>query len=163
MDPQFVPESIAYQLAQIWAVHRTPAFVYYLLETFGCEPLKPVEFAGIFSLQMTGGYFFPDLPAGPGLIIGRLWLMDDTGFRPSSLNELRPVENLESDNPLVVYDPSSASYQPIRSQPCLHVYPRLTLVPRLRLGTHCPRGSASRRDATKTGHRLSGTETWLGV
>jgi hypothetical protein len=124
MDPQFVPESIARQLAPVWAIHQTPAFVEYLLQTFGCEPLKPVRFAGIFTLQMIGGYFFPDLPAGPGPIVERLWLTDDTGFRPSSLDELLPVGNLESDNPLVVYDPSRASYKPIRSQPWLLVYPR---------------------------------------
>src|SRR5262245_18807465 len=124
MDPQFVAESVARQLAHVWAFHETPAFVDYLLQTFGCEPLKPVRFAGIFSLQMIVGYFFPDLPAGPGPIVERLWLTDDTGFRPSSMNELLPVENLESDNPLVIYDPSRASYKPIRSQPWLFVYPR---------------------------------------
>jgi len=124
MDHQFVLESIAQQLAHVWAIHRDPAFVEYLLQTFGCEPLKPVRFAGIFSLQMIGGYFFQDLPAGPGPIVERLWLMDDTGFRPCSMDELRSVENLESDNPLVVYDPSRASYKPIRSQPWLLVYPR---------------------------------------
>ena len=50
--------------------------------------------------------------------------MDDTGFRPSSMDELRSVENLESDNPLVVYDPSRASYELISAQPWLLVYPR---------------------------------------
>ena len=126
MDHQIVSESIARQLAHVWAIRRTTAFVDYLLQTFGCEPLEPVGFAGIFSLQMVGGYFFPDLPAGPGPIVERLWLMDDTGFRPSSLDELRSVENLESDNPLVVYDPSRKSYELIAtSQPCLLMYPRL--------------------------------------
>ncbi len=128
-----ISESIARQLAQVWTIHRTPAFVEYLRQTFGCEPLKPVRFAGIFSLQMIGGYFFPDLPAGPGPVVERLWLTDDTGFRASSLGELMSVEKLEngfrtaleSDNALVVYDPSRVSSEPISSQPCLFVYPRL--------------------------------------
>jgi hypothetical protein len=124
MHHEIVSESIARQLAHVWAFRRTPAFVDYLLQTFGCEPLEPVGFAGIFTLQMIGGYFFPDLPAGPGPIVERLWLMDDMGFRPSSLAALRSVENLEGDNPLVVYAPSRASYKPIRSQPWLLVYPR---------------------------------------
>ncbi len=125
MDQQFVSDSIAYQLAQVWAIHRTPAFAEYLLKTFGCEPLKPVGFAGIFSLQMIGGYFYPDLPPGTGPVVERLWLTDDRGFRPSSVDELRSVENLESDNPLVVYEPSRASYALIDcSQPWLLVYPR---------------------------------------
>src|SRR5690349_14243600 len=124
MEHQVVSESIANQLAHIWAIHRSPAFVEYLLQTFGCEPLKPVGFAGIFSLQMIGGYFYPDLPPGRGPIVERLWLMDDTGFRPSSMDELRSVENLESENPLVVYDPSRASYKLIGSQPWLLAYPR---------------------------------------
>jgi hypothetical protein len=123
MDHQFVAESIARQLAGVWAIRRTPAFVDYLLQTFGCEPLQPIGFAGIFSLQMVGGYFYPDLPpAAP--VVERLWLMDDTGFRPSNMDELRSAENLESDNPLVVYGPSRASYKLINSQPWLLVYPR---------------------------------------
>jgi hypothetical protein len=32
---------------------------------------------------------------------------------------------LESDNALVVYDPSRVSSEPISSQPCLFVYPRV--------------------------------------
>jgi hypothetical protein len=80
---------------------------------------------------MIGGYFFPDLPAGPGPVVERLWLTDDTGFRRSSMGELRSAEHLdplqgavESDNPLVIYDPSRVTYEPISSQPCLFVYPR---------------------------------------
>ena len=124
MDPQAVSESVARQLAQVWAIHRTPAFVEQLLQTYGCEPLKPVRFAGIFSLQMIGGFFFPDLPAGPGPVVERLWLMDDSGFRPANMDELRSVENLASDNPLVVYDSSRASYDLIGPHPRLHAYPR---------------------------------------
>jgi hypothetical protein len=37
---------------------------------------------------------------------------------------LRSVENLESDNPLVIFDPSHASYKMINSQPWLLAYPR---------------------------------------
>lgn len=125
MDHQRVCESVACQLAHVWAIHRTPAFVEHLRQTFGCEPQKPVRFAGMFSLQMIGGYFFPDLPAGPGLVIEGLWLTDDTGFHASSMGELLATEeNLESDNPLLVYDPSHVSGEPISSQPCLFVYPR---------------------------------------
>jgi hypothetical protein len=124
MNHQFVCENIARQLASVWAIHRDPAFVKYLLQTFGCEPLKPVRFAGIFSIQMIGGYFFPDLPAGPGPVVEGMWLTDDTGFRPSSMKELLPVENLDSENPLVVYDQAHRSYQPIRFQPLLLLYPR---------------------------------------
>jgi hypothetical protein len=124
MDHQFVSESVAHQLAtNVWAVHRASGFVEYLLQTFGSEPLNPVGFAGIFSLQMVGGYFYPDLPtAGP--VVERLWLMDDTGFRPSNMDELRSAENQESDNPFVVYDPSRLSYKLINSQSWLLVYPR---------------------------------------
>jgi hypothetical protein len=131
LDHQRLPESIARQLAQVWAIHRTPAFVEYLRQTFGCEPRKPVRFAGIFCLQMIGGFFFPDLPAGPGPVVEGLWLTDDTGFHASSMGELRSAENLdplqgsvESDNPLVIYNPSRVSYEPISSRPCLFVYPR---------------------------------------
>lgn len=124
MDHQRVSESIARQLAQVWAIHKEPAFVEYLRQTFGCEPREPVRFAGIFSLQVIGGYFFPDLPAGPGPIVERLWLMDDRGFRASSLDEFRAAENLESDNPLVHFEPGSASYELIDSQPWLLVYPQ---------------------------------------
>ncbi len=123
MDPGVVSESIARQLAHVWAIHRTPAFVEYLLQTFGGEPRKPVRFAGIFSLQMIGGYFFPDLPAGPGPVVEGLWLTDDAGFRASSMRELLSAENLE-DNRLEVYNPSRGSYEPISSQPCLFVYLR---------------------------------------
>jgi len=35
MNHQFVPKSIAHQLAHVWAIHRAPAFVEYLLQTFG--------------------------------------------------------------------------------------------------------------------------------
>jgi len=125
MDNWLIAENIAKQLTQVWTIHRDPGFVDYLLQTFGCEPLKPVRFSGIFSMQMIGGYFFSDLPAGPGPIVERLWLMDDTGFRESGLDELRPVENVESDNPLVVYEESRVSYNPIRSQPLLLAYPRI--------------------------------------
>jgi hypothetical protein len=119
-------------LAQIWATHRTPAFVEYLRETFGGEPREPVRFAGIFSMQMIGGYFYHDLPAGPGPVVERVWLTDDAGFRASNMDEYRSVEDrengiviaLESDNALVVYDPSRGSSEPISSQPCLFVYPR---------------------------------------
>ena len=76
---------------------RTPAFVEYLLQTLGCEPLKPVRFAGIFTLQMIGGYFFRDLPAGPGPVVERLWLTDDAGFRASSMTELLAAENWRGD------------------------------------------------------------------
>jgi hypothetical protein len=124
MDHQLVCESIAQQLAQVWAVHRTPAFVAYLLETYGCVPRQPVQFAGIFSLQMIGGYLFPDVPAGPGPVIERLWLTDATGFHESNTRELLSAEKLQSDNPLVVYEPSRASYEPIDSHPWLHVYPQ---------------------------------------
>ena len=79
MDHQGVCESVARQLGQVWAIHRTPVFVEYLRRTFGGEPREPVRFAGIFSLLMIGGYFFPDLPAGPGPIVERLWLTDDAG------------------------------------------------------------------------------------
>ena len=121
-----VSESVAHQLASVWAIYRTQGFVEHLLQTYGCEPLKPVKFAGIFTLQMIGGYFYPDLPPGRGPIVERLWLIDDTGFRPSNIEELRSKENLESDNPLVVYDsPPASSYEPIDcSQPWLLVYPR---------------------------------------
>jgi hypothetical protein len=124
VDHQFVSESVAHQLAaNVWAIHRASAFVEYLLQTFGCEPLNPVRFAGIFSLQMVGGYFYPDLPpAAP--VVERLWLMDDRGFRPSNMDELRSAENLESDNPFVVYNQSHLSYKLINSQPWLLVYPR---------------------------------------
>ena len=134
MDHERVSENVARQLAQVWAIHRTPAFVEYLRQTFGGEPQKPVRFAGIFCLQMIGGYFFPDLPAGPGPVVEGLWLTDDTGFRASSMDELlsadnvdrdNPLEmNLDSDNPLEVYDPSRGSYEPISSQPYLFIYPR---------------------------------------
>lgn len=131
MDQQRVCESIARQLADVWAIHRTPAFVNYLQQTFGCEPRESVRFAGIFSLQMIGGYFFPDVPAGPGPVIERLWLTDDKGFRAISMDELLSTEGndplaprLESDNPLVIYDRSSGSCEPISSQPSLFVYPR---------------------------------------
>ena len=130
MDHLSVAESIARQLAHIWTIHRTPAFVDYLRQTFGCEPLEPVKFAGYFSVQMQGRYFFPDFPAGPGPVIEAVWLMDDTGFRPSNLAEWLPVVELESDNPLVVYAPSRwprwlkrASWKPIGLQPYLCVYP----------------------------------------
>jgi hypothetical protein len=125
MDQQSVSEIVARQLARVWEIHRTPAFVDYLLQTFGCEPLRPVQFAGIFSMQMIGGYLFPDLPAGPGPVVEGLWLMDDAGLRPSNMGELRSVADRESDNPLVVFDPSSASYKPIGFQPRLFVYPRI--------------------------------------
>src|SRR5262245_46903780 len=132
LDQQRVCESVACQLAQVWAIHRTPAFVEYLRQTFGGEPREPVRFAGIFIMQMIGGYFYPDLPAGPGPVVEQVWLTDDTGFRASSMNEYRSVEDrengvviaLESDNMLVVYDPSRACSEPISSQPCLFVYPR---------------------------------------
>ena len=132
MDHQHVCESVACQLAQVWAIHRTPAFVEYLRQTFGGEPREPVRFAGIFSMQMIGGYFYPDLPAGPGPVVERVWLTDDAGFRASSVGELLSVEDrengvaiaLESDNALVVYDPSRVSSEPISSQPCLFVYPK---------------------------------------
>ena len=138
MDHQPLSESIARQLAQVWAIHRTPAFVEYLRQTFGGEPRKPVRFAGIFCLQMIGGYFFPDLPAGPGPVVEGMWLTDDTGFRASSMDEMLSAENpahlevcgrrmpssLESDNVLVVYDPAHACDEPISSQPCLFVYPK---------------------------------------
>src|SRR5215204_4055438 len=91
-----ISESIARQLAQVWAIHRTPAFVEYLRQTFGCESRKPVRLAGIFSLQMIGGYFLPDLQAGRGPVVERLWLTDDTWFHASSMGELLSVENLES-------------------------------------------------------------------
>ncbi len=128
-----ISESIARQLAQVWAIHRTPAFVEYLRQTFGGEPREPVRFAGIFSMQMIGGYFYPDLPAGTGPVVERVWLTDDTGFRASSMGELLSVEDRESgfatpresDNALVVYDPSRVSSEPISSQPCLFVYPRI--------------------------------------
>ena len=133
MDHQLVCESVACQLAQVWAIHRTPAFVEYLRQTFGGEPREAVRFAGIFSMQKIGGYFYPDLPAGPGPVVERVWLTDDTGFRASSVSELLSVEDrenglaiaLESDNALVVYDPSRVSSEPISSQPCLFVYPRV--------------------------------------
>jgi len=132
LDHQLVCESVACQLAQVWAIHRTPAFVEYLRQTFGGEPRKPVRFGGIFIMQMIGGYFYPDLPAGPGPVVERVWLTDDTGFRASSVSELLSVEDrengiaiaLESDNVLVVYDPSGVCSEPISSQPCLFVYPR---------------------------------------
>jgi hypothetical protein len=124
MDHQLLPESIAQQLAQVWAVHRTPEFVEYLRQTFGCEPRKPVRFAGIFCAQMIGGFLYPDLPAGPGPVIEGLWLTDDKGFRASSLDELLPAEKLESDNLLEVYDPSRGTCEPISSQPYLHTYAR---------------------------------------
>jgi hypothetical protein len=130
LDHQLVSESIARQLAGVWATHRTPAFVEYLRQAFGCEPRQPVRFAGIFSLQMIGGYFFPDLPAGPGPVVEQLWLTDDTGFRASSMRELCATDNLESDNPLVVYDPARRSLEPIGSQPCLHVHPRFMFLVR---------------------------------
>jgi len=125
LDHQRVCESIARQLAHVWAIHRMPVFVEYLRQTFGGEPRKPVRFAGIFCLQMIGGYFFRDLPAGPGPVVEGLWLTDDTGFRASHMDELLAAEKLESDNPLVVYDPSRGSFEPIGSQPYLFVYPRL--------------------------------------
>ena len=125
MDHQQISESVAQQLARAWETHRTPAFVEYLLQTFGCEPLMPIRFGGIFALQMIGGYFYPDLPPGRGQIVERLWLIDDAGYRLSSIDELCAVENLESENPLVVYDSSRTSYEPIDcSQPWLLVYPR---------------------------------------
>jgi len=126
MDHQRLPESIARQLAQVWAIHRTPAFVEYLRQTFGCEPQKPVRFAGIFCLQMIGGYFFPDLPAGPGPVIEGLWLTDETGFGVSSMDAFRLADHptlldgsLESDNPLVVYNQVHARTELISSQPYL--------------------------------------------
>ena len=81
---------------------------------------------------MIGGYFYPDLPAGPAPVVERVWLTDDTGFRASSVDELLSVEDrenglaiaLESDNALVFYDPSRVSSEPISSQPRLFVYPR---------------------------------------
>jgi hypothetical protein len=130
LDQQRISESIARQLADVWAIHRTPAFVEYLRHTFGGVPRKPVRFAGIFSLQMIGGYFCPDLPAGPGPVVEQLWLTDDTGFHASSMRELLSAETQESDNPLVVYDPSRVSYEPIDSQPFLHVYPRFLFLVR---------------------------------
>jgi hypothetical protein len=124
-------ESIARQLAQVWAIHRTPAFVEYLRQTFGGEPQKPVRFAGIFCLQMIGGYFFPDLFAGPGPVIEGLWLTDETGFGVSSMDSFRLADHptlldgsLESDNPLVVYHPAHARTELISPQPCLFVYPK---------------------------------------
>lgn len=133
MDHQLVCESVACRLAQVWAIHRNPAFVEYLHQTFGGEPQKPVRFAGIFTLQMIGGYFFRDLPAGPGPVVEQVWLTDDTGFRASSMGELLSVEErtngfataLESDNALVVHDPTRGSSEPIGSQPHLFVYPRI--------------------------------------
>src|SRR5262249_36580409 len=129
-----ISESIARQLAQVWAIHRAPAFVEYLRQTFGCEPREPVRFAGVFCLRMIGGYFFPDLPAGPGPVVEGLWLAGDTGVRASSMDEFLSAANLESDNPLMVCDPSRASgwrrligwasQKPIGSQPWLLVYPR---------------------------------------
>jgi hypothetical protein len=138
MDHQHVSESIACQLTQVWAIHRTPAFVEYIRQTYGGEPRKPVRFAGIFSLQMIGGYFFPDLPAGPGPVVEGLWLTDDTGFRASTMDEMLSAENpappkgrerrmpssLESDNELVVHNPAHACDEPISAQPCLFVYPK---------------------------------------
>jgi hypothetical protein len=42
------------------------------------------------------------------------------------MGELLAAEpNLESDNPLLIYDPPRVSSEPISSQPCLFVYPRL--------------------------------------
>ena len=138
MDRERIPESIARQLAQVWAIHRTPAFVEYLRQTFGCEPRKPVCFGAMFCLQMIGGYFFRDLPAGPGPVVEGIWRTDDTGFRASSMEEMLTAENptprepgerrmpvsLESDNPLVIHDPAQACAEPIGSQPCLFVYPK---------------------------------------
>jgi hypothetical protein len=138
LDHQRLPEGIARQLTQVWATNRTPAFVEYLRQTFGCEPRMPVRFAGIFSLQMIGGYFVPDLPAGPGPVVEGMWLTDDTGFRASSMDEMQSAENpalhkgcdrrilssLESDNPLVVYDLAHARDEPISAQPYLFVYPK---------------------------------------
>ena len=131
MDHQRLAESIARQLAHVWAFHRTPAFVEYLRQTFGGEPQKPVRFAGIFCLQMIGGYFFPDLPAGPGPVVEGLWRMDETGFGASTMDEFRLADHpivldgsRESDNALVVYDPAHAHAEPIGAQPCLFVYPK---------------------------------------
>lgn len=133
MDQQQICETVACQLAQVWAIHRAAAFVEYLRQTYGCEPQVPVRFAGIFSLQMIGGFFYPDLPAGPGPVVEAMWLTDDTGFRASSMGEMLSVENQEngiaaareSDNALMVHDPSRGSTEPISSQPHLFVYPRV--------------------------------------
>ena len=130
MDPQSVAECIARHLTQGWALHRTPAFIDYLLQNFGCEPLEPVRFAGFVVAQMNAGRFFPDYPDRLGPFFERTWLMDDAGFRAISVDEWLSVEGLESNNPLVVYAPSRwprwlkrATCKPIGLQPYLRVYP----------------------------------------
>jgi hypothetical protein len=56
MDHERVAEAIARQFASVWSMHRTDAFVKYLLQTFGCEPLKPVAFHGLLLFEMTDGF-----------------------------------------------------------------------------------------------------------
>jgi hypothetical protein len=120
MDPQSVAEGIARQLARVWAIHRDPAFVDYLRQSFGCEPLMPVAFSGVFVVQVEVAYFFPDSPRD-GPMVERVWLTDDAGFRLSSLGELQSAQSLQSDNPLVIYDPSHTRYQRAsRVYTCLH-------------------------------------------
>lgn len=78
-------EQILHKLAEYWNLHQSPAFLAYLMDTFGTAPLELPQFDCIYVVQAREG----DAVQGwiGGLIV-QWWIVDNQGIRPISTPDL---------------------------------------------------------------------------